>query len=131
MNRQIWALTRSVDGKKPQADRADAIQVGIVGAKVFTRDLRGGVDRGTRSEDKALDSASFRSFKKVERSGDVGFNIELRVRDRRPDTSPGGEMYDCVRFVRRDSIQNGILISEIDCVQANVGDKCLEILPFN
>ena len=67
----------------------------------------------------------------MEGTSDVRFNIELRLRDRRSDARPGGEMNDRLRPFRRDSAQNGILVSDIDRVQANVGDECLEIPPFN
>ena len=67
----------------------------------------------------------------MEGPGDVRFDIEFRARDRRPDARPGREMYDCVRFFRRDGAQNGILISDINCVQVDIGNKRLEILPFN
>ena len=67
----------------------------------------------------------------MEGSIDVGFNIELRALDRRSDACSGGEMYDCVRSFRRESVQNGILVSNIDCVEANVGENRLQILPFD
>src|SRR6478736_9323743 len=88
------------------------------------------IDRGTRSEDKALDSRGFSGFEKMEGSSDVGFNIKARVYDRRPDPRAGGEMDDCVRFFCRDGALDGIPVSDIDTVQADVRDEGLEIPPL-
>ena len=43
----------------------------------------------------------------------------------------GREMNDCLRPFCRESLQNGAFVSNIDWMEANIGENCLKILLFD
>ena len=62
---------------------------------------------------------------------DVGGKIKLRPLDGRSHPGTGSEMKDCLRPFGRESLQHGVFVSNIDGMEADIGENHLQILPFD
>src|SRR5262249_8824780 len=141
MDRKIWPLPRTVNGKIAQRHRPYLVKMRVGRTKKLARNFRGrvrtqrlgemlffrkrnpfrcAVNRRTRCEDEALDSPVPGGFEQMQRPRDIGLIIKLRALDRRSNAGTSGKMKDGIERLLSEDICNLLTIAKIDVMDANV-----------